>query len=428
VAFPLTASEHEMRLIRAVPSSARRVLVVACGHGRIGAILQTLIPGREVLGVELDPINREVARLPLEPASLDAIVIADDSCNRPDLEASLSRYHSLLRPSGVLVALIANAGHHAALGRSGDVPFEVDSSNLQSSKRLFTRASAQRMFLDAKFAPDLIDIEVNRIPPSMLEIQRPLSGQERMELDARRFVFRAYPIAPVVDSSSSGSPTKLTFVVCVSDDEVLRENLLASPDLRPGTSHEIILVRNCQSAADGLNLGLSRARHEIVVCVHQDIYLPLGWCSRFAARWNEAKSRHSLLGVMGLYGVTGRGSDARRVGHVVDRTRLLYEPTLLPALCDTLDELLLALPRDTPVQFDPSLGFHLYGADACLSARRKGLPSVVVDAPCLHNSRLEALPGDFDTTARTFAAKWREELPVATPCVKIRNTTGFTQW
>ena len=50
----------------------------------------------------------------------------------------------------------------------------------------------------------------------------------------------------------------LTFAACVSDDRVLHSNLLASPCLAPGSPHEVILVKRCPTASDGLNLGVHR--------------------------------------------------------------------------------------------------------------------------------------------------------------------------
>jgi hypothetical protein len=42
----------------------------------------------------------------------------------------------------------------------------------------------------------------------------------------------------------------------------------------------VILVKNCRRAADGLNFGIARARHPLVVCIHQDVHLPPGWDHR----------------------------------------------------------------------------------------------------------------------------------------------------
>src|SRR5262249_60558496 len=111
-------------------------------------------------------------------------------------------------------------------------------------------------------------------------------------------------------------------------------------------------------------------------------------------------------------GVTG-------AGHVVDRDRLLKEPAPLPCAVEALDELLLAVPRGTPLRFDPALGFHLYGADLCLQARRLGLQALALDAICLHHSRGVGLPLAFHDSAKAFARKWSDRLPVATPCASI---------
>ncbi len=67
--------------------------------------------------------------------------------------------------------------------------------------------------------------------------------------------------------NSDESSRPVTFVACVSDEEILAANLLASACLKPGSPHEVILIKNGRSAADGLNIGIARARHELVVCL-----------------------------------------------------------------------------------------------------------------------------------------------------------------
>ena len=246
----------------------------------------------------------------------------------------------------------------------------------------------------------------------------------------------------------------LSFVVCLSDDALLQANLLASPCLGPGSPHEVIAIRNAPSAADGLNMGLERAKNEWVVYVHQDVFLPRGWDRLLALQYRLAERRFGPIGIAGVYGVgdvvstkngnrhprpaRGAGSgdprpalpDPRpalpeprpalaveRIGRVVDRGRVLHDGPELPARVATLDELLLVLPRNTSLRFDPELGFHLYGADLCLQARERSLAVVAIDAPCHHNSRSIGLPEAFFPSARVFARKWARCLPIATPCV-----------
>jgi hypothetical protein len=216
----------------------------------------------------------------------------------------------------------------------------------------------------------------------------------------------------------------ITFVACVSDEELLDANLLASPWLAPGSSHEVILVRNARSAAEGLNLGIKRAAGDLIVCVHQDVFLPNGWDDQLIRQVEVAEREFGPIGVAGVYGVgpatpQNEGLAARRIGRVFDRGRWLDEGTPLPAPAAALDELLFVLRRDAPLEIDADLGFHLYGADLCLQAAERELAVVVIDAPCHHNSRSVGLPREFFASAEVIARKWQHRLPVATPCVII---------
>jgi hypothetical protein len=281
----------------------------------------------------------------------------------------------------------------------------------------------------------------------------------RCPLSVVRCMDSGGPAAPagsaVVSHTRGAKPTPLSFVVCVSDDAVLKANLLASPALASEHSpHEVILIHKAPSAAAALNVGLERARNEWVACVHQHCYLPfvrvveplslggaedapdepggtdtvqLGWDEALFEQLRTAEERFGPIGVAGVYGVgeviggngTGSSLAAERIGWVVDRGRALRDGPELPARVATLDELLLVVRRDSGLRFDPELGFHLYGADLCLQARERGLAVVAVAALCYHNSRTMGIPKSFHASAAVFARKWAHRLPVATPCALI---------
>ena len=217
----------------------------------------------------------------------------------------------------------------------------------------------------------------------------------------------------------------LSFVTCVSNDVTVRTNLLASPCLAPESALQVVVVRNCPSAADGLNIGIARSETEWVVSVHQDVWLPAGWDRCVLEQLNEAERRFGPIGVAGVYGVgeviasgdLTQPLAAERIDWVVDRGRVLRDGPELPSKVATLDELLLVVRRDSGLRFDPALGFHFYGADICLQAREQGLAVVALAAPCHHNSRSVGLPEGFFASAEVFARKWANRLPVATPCV-----------
>jgi Glycosyltransferase like family len=220
----------------------------------------------------------------------------------------------------------------------------------------------------------------------------------------------------------------LSFVTCVSHLPTLKRQLLASPVLAAGSQRELITVHDCPSAAHGLNVGIDRAKHAWIVGLHQDVVLPRGWDRIVLDQLAEAEKRFGPIGVAGVYGVghviegPGRSLCAQRIGHVVDRGRILDDGPPLPARVAALDELLLIVPRGTPLRFDPALGFHLYGADICLQAAERGLAVVAIEALCYHNSKSLGLPPEFFRSAEVFARKWAHRLPVATPCVIVDRT------
>jgi hypothetical protein len=147
----------------------------------------------------------------------------------------------------------------------------------------------------------------------------------------------------------------VSFLTCVSDGSTLESNLLRSRCLIDGSPNEVVAITNCPSAAAGLNIGIERAEHELVVCVHEDVYLPTGWDRCVMQQLEGAERRLGPIGVAGVYGLgdviapedSTLPLGAERTGWVVDRGRLLHDGPELPARVATLDELLLVVRRDS---------------------------------------------------------------------------------
>ncbi len=426
-------------LARAVSADARRLLEVGCGEGRLGALLKALVPGRQVFGIEREPaaasggcldavfeIDVEREDPPLEAGSLDVLLYGDVLEHLADPLAVLRRHRRLLRPGGLVLASVPNVQHYsvaAALLR-GDFQYEraglLDATHL----RFFTWSTFFKLLLDTGFQPEIVDEIRVPAPPAFLQAAEPLLrqlglhlGRTRRYLDASRYVLRGTGLPEPL----AGPAEPLTVACCVSDEATLRANLLASPCLAPGTPHEVLLARGCRSIADGLNAAVARAKHQWVVCAHQDVYLPEGWDRRLARQLREAEAKLGPVGVAGVIGAAKEGSVpptavAPLVGWVVDRDRVLRGPEPLPALAETLDELMLVLPRGTPLRLDPALGFHFYGADLSMQAREHGLAAAAVEALCFHNSQGVELPPEFAASGRAFARKWATRLPVKTTC------------
>lgn len=227
--------------------------------------------------------------------------------------------------------------------------------------------------------------------------------------------------------------TDLLFVAATNSLEVLNTRLLASPCLQAG-GLPVVLGWNQKSAAELFNAVLdSRPQEAWIVWVHQDVFLPEGWDGVFTQELDRLSSiflskEERRLGVVGLYGVRGTGQNIERAGCIRDRGNWLNEPTHLPSRVDSLDELLFAIPSDSPLRLDPKLGFDFYATDLVLQGQALGLESYVVYAPCEHWAETPQ-EGEFSeklisrvlTSAKVFESKWKQRLPVVTPCFNVTH-------
>jgi SAM-dependent methyltransferase len=432
----------DLRIVQAVPPGALSILDIAAGQGRLGEVLKHVCPGRTVVGVTTDDNAADVSAgrldrvffgdiendaFDLAPQSFDAIVADDVLARCASPHAVLERLRPLLQPGGCLIASLPNMQHWSIVDRllRGDLQRQDEGLLSRQHRHYFAVSNIIKLFLDAGYLPRIVDRRSSPSPAQWLE--RMHAASTRQGLDQATFAARAQtwqyfiearPIANLPAATSEVRP--LTVGACTNDQDVLRDNLLASPCLQAG-HHEMLLVQDATSAADGLNAIIGQAQHELIVLAHQDVYLPIWWIARLWQQYEQA--RHATgdrVGVMGVYGVRGTPHGIERSGRVADRDFLLNEPAPLPSRVSSLDELVLVIPRDTTLRFDPTLGFHLYGTDICLEAEKAGLQGIVIDAPCHHNSRQgDELPAAFEQSKAILREKWISALPLATPCTTI---------
>lgn len=219
---------------------------------------------------------------------------------------------------------------------------------------------------------------------------------------------------------------RLSFVTCVSRMDVLSQQLARSPCLQKGRLAWTAYF-NCTSAAQAFNQALRGSTStDWLIWVHQDVYLPEDWDQQFRRSLTQAMRQWPHLAVAGVYGIQSAGNQGRRAGHVLDRGQLLQEPTPLPCLVESLDELLVAVRVSSGLQMDPAMGFDFYATDLVLQAQEAGLCSAVVGAFCEHWSDTPAsgvmpaqLVARVKTNAHAFESKWVHRLPVRTPCFAI---------
>lgn len=215
----------------------------------------------------------------------------------------------------------------------------------------------------------------------------------------------------------------MNFVVaCASNsDTILNANLAQSPLFATGTP--LHLERNAPSAAIAYNRALDATTQGIVVFAHHDVYLPKGWETVLAARLAEVQAMDPDWALFGSFGV---GLDSAHIGPVWSSSlgQIVGRVPMRPTQVQAFDELLIVLRRASGLRFDHTApGWHMYGTDIVQTARARGLRAYAGALPTLHNDRYhESLQSDFVECYRYMQRKWRADLPLRTPIVKISRS------
>lgn len=212
--------------------------------------------------------------------------------------------------------------------------------------------------------------------------------------------------------------TPFTVICAVNDSAVLESSLQRSPDLKSGV--QVILQRGYRDAGRAYNHALELATNEIVIFLHQDVYLPPGWIDALSSAMAQLAQHDPAWGVLGVYGVTMTGQP-RGWTYSTGLGRMLGQSFSQPERVRTLDEMLLVIRRTSGLEFDELLpGFHMYGTDICLQAERRGLTNYAIPAFAVHNSNgIHRLPWAFWRACLHVQHAHRDVLPVISVCATI---------
>ena len=212
---------------------------------------------------------------------------------------------------------------------------------------------------------------------------------------------------------------RFTFAVAVNNRTVLEQNLLASPDLRSPHEHQILIQEDYPSAALAYNAALREAENDLVIFIHQDIFLTPGWIARVDESLQHLEATDPNWGVAGCWGAR---ADGQLCGHIYSSgLGILGREFQHPMPVQTLDEIVLISKKSSGLSFDESLPhFHFYGTDICLRAQALGRKSYVISAFCIHNTRqLLRLPKEFYQCYAHIKRVWKDVLPIQTSCIRV---------
>jgi GT2 family glycosyltransferase/tetratricopeptide (TPR) repeat protein/2-polyprenyl-3-methyl-5-hydroxy-6-metoxy-1,4-benzoquinol methylase len=155
-------------ILALVPTTARRVLDIGCGSGRLGEALKSR-QQVEVVGIELNETAAHQARerldhvhcgdveaisLPFTPGTFDTIVCGDILEHLREPERLLRRASEWLTPDGRIVASIPNVRHRSVVCSLLQGNWTYESAGLldQTHLRFFTRREIEKLFFRTGFA------------------------------------------------------------------------------------------------------------------------------------------------------------------------------------------------------------------------------------------------------------------------------------
>ena len=391
-----------------------------------------------------DGLLNEPGNAPLDPAlsaagispPFDLIVIA------PGLE-TLVRPAEWLRLAASLATLEASLYLHAGNAASleelaryleGDLSEEPADRLGPTRHQRLSPSSLYKLMMDAGWMPNLVhetvldDAErgaaaVRALTPLADLWRVPIRTAWRRLRMERLVVQASLSFGAVIDRSPAFACFDV--VVPVTRPQQLRLDVEASPGLRE-VAAQIVTVEAARDPAEAFAAGRQRCEREWILFCHQDVYFPAGFGHRLntlLASIAEADRARTLIGFAGI-GVNGAADGVEPAGFVIDRlNRFAHDPSR-QAL--SLDELAIVVSRETLHQIDPTLGWHLWATDLCLTSicQHRVFPRIVT-LPLFHNSLNDfVLPEAFHRSAAALAAKHADFGPIHTLCGTIGEGAG----
>ena len=223
------------------------------------------------------------------------------------------------------------------------------------------------------------------------------------------------------DAPRRAGQALFSVVVPTTRETQLRANVERSPGLQE-VNAQVISYRGASSPAEALSQSLSHCNSDWVLFCHQDVYFPRSFGEQLNAVLAEvaADARASaLFGFIGI-GLNRATLACDPAGFVIDRLHRASHADSNSAL--SIDELAIVVARESIHRIDPTLGWHLWATDLCLTAVcTHGVSPRIVRLPVFHNSSGDyVLPVSFHESAAKLRRKFPNFGPIHTLCGTVK--------
>lgn len=431
------------KLLDAIPPS-KKVLEFGCATGRLGQRYKQLNPSARWHGVDISAASLETALNRLDrvwTADLDSVdvgvferdydcvVFGDALEHLKEPERLLLALARITTADAQLVCCVPNMTHISIIERMliGDLVYDLNGLMDRTHLRFFSQCSIFKLLLDSGWLPHLRDTYHTDYPnPAVIEgliaCARKLGVSEEA---ARRTLFTYQMIITCTRGQQSihKETVPVSAIVPVNNEVQFALNVGRSPGLME-IGAQVLPCRGAKSAAEAFGHGRMQASGEWLLFCHQDVYFPAGSgfaLSNLLASLPTERAARTLIGFVGI-GTTSPSdpySQTFNAGLVIDRVHRYDWPAADMAV--SLDELAVVVHRDTSLEIDPSLGWHLWATDLCLAAIQLQ-PSAftrIVRVPIYHNSLSDhQLPAAFHESLARLAAKYPDLTNIRSLCIQ----------
>jgi len=264
--------------------------------------------------------------------------------------------------------------------------------------------------------------------------------QEGIKVFKERWMKKVKKDFGVLQRNSGAGVHKVdvSFVTCVNNMTQYRNYVLGSL-FKNSTkkNYEVVPVMNFgnpHSAAAALNLGLDRAKAEIVVFCHQDVLFYENWVDMMFERIKEIEQlpNKKKWGVIGTAGISKRDDTIGVVHNMKGKIQWQSSRRARVYPIQTVDEHCMIIRKSSKLRFDAKVfnGFHFYGPDICLSALDRGMRNYGILCPLVHDSKSGSLVSgkrEFMRLLNALAKKWRAKFShIRTPTSVVRKRSVRT--
>ena len=316
----------------------------------------------------------------------------------------------MLADDGELYTSIPNVQHYSIFRNLLKGDFQYRSTGLLDSThlRFFCLANIDKLMLDAGFEPRLHNRVLKEDPALEKEFAQVLrnTGIDQANLENMR-TFQYQTRARKTRLREDAPIVPMTFIVHCRFPGVLKDNFYSSPVFSGNHPHQIMAFRNNLTLAEAWRTGLGKARHEYVVLIREEVYLPAHWDARLVPIIEQMEMEAASDWIAGCGPCRFTEKPGTAIGSLLRPGEMSYRCGELVSKVDTLDDAVLIAPRDNALNIDIQLGDQLHGVDLALGAQTRGQSVFAIHNPCLFNSiYIDRKPTGYQASTDAIRKKW----------------------